>query len=78
MVQGHDSTSYNKASSYNNYECAGTSKRSGFENMQKLDQARKQNAKESGTKDANNSASKYGAWGSVFKNEKNFKSLHHC
>lgn len=76
MVQGHDSTSYNKAASYNNYDCS-SSKRTGFENMQKSERDRIQH-KESNGKKTTDSSNKYGAWGSVFKNEQHFKTMHHC
>lgn len=75
MVQG-DRT--NVKSSYGLLERERDSKRSGFENLQKREQEKNNKLVATTTEKKAQESNKYGAWGSTFKNQQNFKGMHNC
>lgn len=74
MVQGHSKITTGNSSAII-AENKRESKKIGFENLQKRDNEKRLNDER--TK-SSGSLKQYGSWGPIFKNEKNFKSMHHC
>ena len=72
MVQGQGNNAY-KTSTFDSMDMQ--SKRSGFENMQKRSESKKECSKPSAT---TNSAAKKNSWGPVLKDREYFNSMHFC